>query len=146
MARSECFPALRCTALYHSHLPTASPSSLVPRGTHGYMTPEVLQKGTAYDSSADWFSLGCMLFKLLRGAQEVKEHSFFKGVDWQHIYLQKYPPLLIPPWGEVDAMDAFDIGSFDEEDTKGIKIPAFVPPITYSPEGWDIVVTLTFQM
>lgn len=37
------------------------------RGTHGYMAPEVLQKGTAYDSSADWFSLGCMLFKLLRG-------------------------------------------------------------------------------
>lgn len=36
-------------------------------GTHGYMAPEVLQKGTAYDSSADWFSLGCMLFKLLRG-------------------------------------------------------------------------------
>ena len=42
--------------------------SLSPlRGTHGYMAPEVLQKGTAYDSSADWFSLGCMLFKLLRG-------------------------------------------------------------------------------
>lgn len=39
----------------------------VCRGTHGYMAPEVLQKGTAYDSSADWFSLGCMLFKLLRG-------------------------------------------------------------------------------
>lgn len=36
-------------------------------GTHGYMAPEVLQKGVAYDSSADWFSLGCMLFKLLRG-------------------------------------------------------------------------------
>ncbi|ELK18617.1 Beta-adrenergic receptor kinase 2 [Pteropus alecto] len=175
-------------------------------GTHGYMAPEVLQKGTAYDSSADWFSLGCMLFKLLRGhspfrqhktkdkheidrmtltvnvelpeafspelksllegllqrdvskrlgcrgggrmqsrtfsissiikdttappehgvedwsAQEVKEHSFFKGVDWQHVYLQKYPPPLIPPRGEVNAADAFDIGSFDEEDTKGIKL------------------------
>uniref|UniRef100_A0A8D2LTT7 G protein-coupled receptor kinase n=1 Tax=Varanus komodoensis TaxID=61221 RepID=A0A8D2LTT7_VARKO len=147
-------------------------------GTHGYMAPEVLQKGTAYDSSADWFSLGCMLFKLLRGhspfrqhktkdkheidrmtltvnvelpdsfspelrsllegllqrevgkrlgcqgrgAQEVKEHLFFKGIDWQHVYLQKYPPPLIPPRGEVNAADAFDIGSFDEEDTKGIKL------------------------
>nr|XP_029501591.1 beta-adrenergic receptor kinase 2-like [Oncorhynchus nerka] len=114
-------------------------------GTHGYMAPEVLQKGTAYDSSADWFSLGCMLFKLLRGhspfrqhktkdkheidrmtltmnvelpdsfsvelkgllegllqrdvvkrlgclgrgAPEVKEHLFFKGIDWQQVYLQK---------------------------------------------------------
>uniref|UniRef100_I3LXY8 G protein-coupled receptor kinase n=1 Tax=Ictidomys tridecemlineatus TaxID=43179 RepID=I3LXY8_ICTTR len=147
-------------------------------GTHGYMAPEVLQKGTAYDSSADWFSLGCMLFKLLRGhspfrqhktkdkheidrmtltmnvelpdtfspdlksllegllqrevsqrlgcrgggAQEVKGHGFFKGIDWQHVYLQKYPPPLIPPRGEVNAADAFDIGSFDEEDTKGIKL------------------------
>uniref|UniRef100_A0A672MDE6 G protein-coupled receptor kinase n=1 Tax=Sinocyclocheilus grahami TaxID=75366 RepID=A0A672MDE6_SINGR len=150
----------------------------VCRGTHGYMAPEVLQKGTAYDSSADWFSLGCMLFKLLRGhspfrqhktkdkheidrmtltmnvelpdsfspelksllegllqrdvakrlgclgrgASEVKEHLFFKGIDWQQVYLQKYPPPLIPPRGEVNAADAFDIGSFDEEDTKGIKL------------------------
>ncbi|GAB1290008.1 Beta-adrenergic receptor kinase 2 [Apodemus speciosus] len=147
-------------------------------GTHGYMAPEVLQKGTCYDSSADWFSLGCMLFKLLRGhspfrqhktkdkheidrmtltvnvqlpdafspelrsllegllqrdvsqrlgcggggAQELKEHIFFKGIDWQHVYLRKYPPPLIPPRGEVNAADAFDIGSFDEEDTKGIKL------------------------
>uniref|UniRef100_A0A4W3JN47 G protein-coupled receptor kinase n=1 Tax=Callorhinchus milii TaxID=7868 RepID=A0A4W3JN47_CALMI len=147
-------------------------------GTHGYMAPEVLQKGTAYDSSADWFSLGCMLFKLLRGhspfrqhktkdkheidrmtltmnvelpdsfspelksllegllqrdvgkrlgclgrgAIEVKEHPFFKGIDWQQVYLQKYQPPLIPPRGEVNAADAFDIGSFDEEDTKGIKL------------------------
>jgi len=28
---------------------------------------QVLAKGVAYDSSADWFSLGCMLYKLLRG-------------------------------------------------------------------------------
>ncbi|KAJ8312861.1 hypothetical protein KUTeg_010234 [Tegillarca granosa] len=27
-------------------------------GTHGYMAPEVLSKGTPYDSSADWFSFG----------------------------------------------------------------------------------------
>ncbi|CAG7720404.1 unnamed protein product [Allacma fusca] len=147
-------------------------------GTHGYMAPEVLSKGTAYDSSADWFSFGCMLYKLLkghspfrqhktkdkheidrmtltmnvelpdtfspelrsllegllmrdvdkrlgcrgRGSDEVKEHPFFKGLDWQQVYLQKYPPPLIPPRGEVNAADAFDIGSFDEEDTKGIKL------------------------
>ncbi|KAL5017369.1 hypothetical protein ScPMuIL_006958 [Solemya velum] len=147
-------------------------------GTHGYMAPEVLSKGTAYDSSADWFSFGCMLYKLLkghspfrqhktkdkheidrmtmtmnvelpdsmsvemksilegllkrdvgerlgcmgRGASEVKEQPFFKGIDWTQVYLQKNPPPLIPPRGEVNAADAFDIGSFDEEDTKGIKL------------------------
>ncbi|XP_014221698.1 G protein-coupled receptor kinase 1 isoform X1 [Trichogramma pretiosum] len=147
-------------------------------GTHGYMAPEVLSKGTAYDSSADWFSFGCMLFKLLKGhspfrqhktkdkheidrmtlttnvdlpesfsrelrsllegllqrdianrlgcrgagADELKEHPFFAGIDWQQVYLQKYTPPLIPPRGEVNAADAFDIGSFDEEDVKGIKL------------------------
>lgn len=57
-----------------------------------------------------------------RGADELKEHSFFSGIDWQQVYLQKYTPPLIPPRGEVNAADAFDIGSFDEEDTKGIKL------------------------
>ena len=44
------------------------------------------------------------------------------GVDWQLVYLHKYPPPLVPPRGEVNAADAFDIGNFDEEDTKGIKV------------------------
>uniref|UniRef100_A0A673AAZ2 G protein-coupled receptor kinase n=1 Tax=Sphaeramia orbicularis TaxID=375764 RepID=A0A673AAZ2_9TELE len=153
-------------------------------GTHGYMAPEVLQKGTAYDSSADWFSLGCMLFKLLRGHSPFRQHktkdkheidrmtltmnvelpdsftaelkdllegllqrdvskrlgcqgqgygtahkqihitphpiSAFMSADMQ--MNSSYSPPLIPPRGEVNAADAFDIGSFDEEDTKGIKL------------------------
>ena len=32
------------------------------------------------------------------------------------------PPPLVPPRGEVNAADAFDIGSFDEDDVKGIKV------------------------
>ncbi|XP_068144802.1 G protein-coupled receptor kinase 1 [Drosophila tropicalis] len=147
-------------------------------GTHGYMAPEVLSKGTSYDSCADWFSFGCMLYKLLKGhspfrqhktkdkheidrmtltmnvelpdsfsaelrnllemllqrdvpkrlgcmgngADEVKMHNFFCGIDWHQVYIQKYTPPLVPPRGEVNAADAFDIGSFDEEDTKGIKL------------------------
>uniref|UniRef100_A0A4W5MFV8 G protein-coupled receptor kinase n=1 Tax=Hucho hucho TaxID=62062 RepID=A0A4W5MFV8_9TELE len=137
-------------------------------GTHGYMAPEVLQKGTAYDSSADWFSLGCMLFKLLRGHSPFRQHktkdkheidrmtltmnvelpdSFsveLKGLlegllqrdvakrlgclgrGYTHTHTcfppSVYSPPLIPPRGEVNAADAFDIGSFDEEDTKGIKL------------------------
>lgn len=147
-------------------------------GTHGYMAPEVLAKGVAYDSSADWFSFGCMLYKLLKGhspfrqhktkdkheidrmtmtmnvelpdsmstemrsllegllkreveerlgckgkgAKELKEHEFFNDMDWNQVYQLRYPPPLIPPRGEVNAADAFDIGSFDEDDTKGIKL------------------------
>lgn len=55
-------------------------------------------------------------------AEEVKQHAFFAGMDWHQVYVQKYTPPLIPPRGEVNAADAFDIGSFDEEDTKGIKV------------------------
>ena len=147
-------------------------------GTHGYMAPEVLAKGVAYDSSADWFSFGCMIYKLLKGhspfrqhktkdkheidkmtmtmsielpesmsdemrsllegllardvdkrlgcmghgAEEVKDHPYFRDVDWKQVYLLKYSPPLIPPRGEVNAADAFDIGNFDEDDTKGIKL------------------------
>lgn len=58
----------------------------------------------------------------LSRAIEIKEHPYFKGLDWTQVYLQKYHPPLIPPRGEVNAADAFDIGSFDEEDTKGIKV------------------------
>ena len=36
-------------------------------GTHGYMAPEVLTRGVTYQYPADWFSLGCMLYKLLKG-------------------------------------------------------------------------------
>jgi beta-adrenergic-receptor kinase len=57
-----------------------------------------------------------------RSAIELKDHPFFAGVDWQQVYLLKYPPPLIPPRGEVNAADAFDIGNFDDEDTKGIKV------------------------
>ncbi|ETN85897.1 kinase domain protein [Necator americanus] len=148
-------------------------------GTHGYMAPEVLAKGVAYDSSADWFSLGCMLYKLLkghspfrqhkskdkneidkmtltqdielpneglspecrdllegllkrdvpdrlgcrgRGPSEVKEHAFFRDVDWQTVYLRRMTPPLIPPRGEVNAADAFDIGNFDDDEVKGVKL------------------------
>uniref|UniRef100_A0A452U7J4 G protein-coupled receptor kinase n=1 Tax=Ursus maritimus TaxID=29073 RepID=A0A452U7J4_URSMA len=128
-------------------------------GTHGYMAPEVLQKGVAYDSSADWFSLGCMLFKLLRGHSPFRQHktkdkheidrmtltmavelpdsfspelrSLLEGLLQRDVNrrlgclgrgMRPYPPPLIPPRGEVNAADAFDIGSFDEEDTKGIKL------------------------
>ena len=36
-------------------------------GTHGYMAPEVILKGVQYSFTADWFSLGCVLHKLLLG-------------------------------------------------------------------------------
>lgn len=54
--------------------------------------------------------------------REVKEHPYFRDIDWKQVYLLKHPPPLVPPRGEVNAADAFDIGNFDEDDTKGIKV------------------------
>lgn len=42
------------------------------RGTHGYMAPEVVKKGVQYTYTADWFSLGCVLYKLLKGYSKLK--------------------------------------------------------------------------
>ena len=39
------------------------------------MAPEVLAKGQVYDSSADWFSHGCMLYKLLKGHSPFRQHK-----------------------------------------------------------------------
>ena len=55
-------------------------------------------------------------------ATEVKDEPFFTGIDWNQVYHRQLPPPITPPRGEVNAADAFDIGSFDEEDTKGIKV------------------------
>jgi beta-adrenergic-receptor kinase len=149
------------------------PSSCV--GTHGYMAPEVIKKGVQYDKSADWFSLGCLLYKLLRGhspfrsqnkdeidqitltkevqmhssfspeicelltgllhkepanrwgckdrgVDEIKESKFFSDINWDDVMEKKLVPPLVPPRGEVNAADAFDIGSFDSDETRSVKL------------------------
>jgi beta-adrenergic-receptor kinase len=56
------------------------------------------------------------------GSEEVKESAFFAHTNWDNVLAKKLKPPLIPPRGEVNAADAFDIGSFDEDDTKKIKL------------------------
>lgn len=55
-------------------------------------------------------------------SEELKTHAFFADVDWQTVYLRRMKPPLIPPRGEVNAADAFDIGNFDDDEVKGIKV------------------------
>lgn len=52
----------------------------------------------------------------------MKEHPFLASIDWQTVYLRRIPPPIIPPRGEVNAADAFDIGNFDDDEVKGIKV------------------------
>ena len=51
-----------------------------------------------------------------------KKHPWFDEVDWSRLARLGYDPPLIPPRGEVNAADAFDIGNFDDDETKGIKL------------------------
>ena len=48
-----------------------------------------------------------------------QSHSWFKEVDWARLNRLGYDPPLIPPRGEVNAADAFDIGNFDDDEVKG---------------------------
>lgn len=52
----------------------------------------------------------------------MKSHPFYADVDWQTVYLRRMVPPLIPPRGEVNAADAFDIGNFDDDEVKGVKM------------------------
>jgi beta-adrenergic-receptor kinase len=46
-------------------------------GTTGYIAPEVIMKDVEYDCCSDWFSFGCMLYKMLSG------HSPFSNSDYR---------------------------------------------------------------
>lgn len=37
-------------------------------------------------------------------------------------FLSQVKPPLVPPKGEVNAADAFDIGSFDSDETRGVRV------------------------
>ncbi len=41
---------------------------------------------------------------------------------------KKLTPPLVPPRGEVNAQDAFDIGSFDDEDTRSVRVSEMMYP------------------
>ena len=55
-------------------------------------------------------------------ADELKELAFFRPVNWLDAMNQRLKPPLVPPRGEVNAADTFDIGSFSDDDVKGVKV------------------------
>ncbi len=55
-------------------------------------------------------------------SEEIKELSFFSVLNWDDVLDKKLTPPLVPPRGEVNAQDAFDIGSFNDDDIKSVKV------------------------
>ena len=71
------------------------------------------------------FSLHCLSISplsLLCSADELKELAFFLPINWLDAMNQRLKPPLVPPRGEVNAADTFDIGSFSDDDVKGVKV------------------------
>ncbi|URD86110.1 hypothetical protein MUK42_27582 [Musa troglodytarum] len=64
-------------------------------GTPDYLAPEILL-GTGHGASADWWSVGVILFELIVGIPpfnaehpQVKQHVFFKDINWDTLARQK---------------------------------------------------------
>ncbi|KAL7604706.1 hypothetical protein Lser_V15G18406 [Lactuca serriola] len=73
-------------------------------GTPDYFTPEILL-GTGHGTSADWWSVGVILFDMIvgippfiaeqpqilgaRGATEVKQHPYFRDIKWDTLARKK---------------------------------------------------------
>ena len=60
------------------------------------------------------FRLGCGPGR----TEDVKNHVYFKGTDWQKVYLLGLTPPLVPERGTVNAANPADIGSFENQDHK----------------------------
>ena len=130
-------------------------------GTPQYLAPEILSS-EGYDNAIDWWSLGCLMYKMLigidafkfsknqslspemyeieilipdyvtkeandlirkllvinpkkrlgsgpGGADKIKNHSYFKDIDWEKAWNKELTPPFIP-----DIKDDFDLKYFDK--------------------------------
>ncbi|KAL5963931.1 Beta-adrenergic receptor kinase 2 [Taenia solium] len=89
----------------------------------------VLQIPESFEDSTKAFLIGLLQTNIEvrlgcqgQGSEELMTHSFLSNMDWEMAKRQRLQPPLIPPQGEVNAADAFEIGAFDEEDTQGIRV------------------------
>ncbi|KAJ6219144.1 hypothetical protein RDWZM_004956 [Blomia tropicalis] len=160
-------------------------------GTPDYIAPEVF-KQTGYTASADWWSLGVIMYEMLigyppfcseapqetyrkvmnwretlifppeipisseardlilrfcseeakrvgtfGGLEEIKQHNFFKGVDWEHI---RERPAAIPV--EVKSID--DTSNFDDFPDVELKIPSASSKDSESAKDW-VFINYTFK-
>ena len=57
---------------------------------------------------------------LVRGVAEIKEHRFFKGIDWNLLNKQKGKQIYTPNLENADDMKLLHFINYDEDDTNGI--------------------------
>ncbi|XP_032448456.1 serine/threonine-protein kinase Sgk2 isoform X3 [Lynx canadensis] len=83
-------------------------------GTPEYLAPEVLRK-EPYDRAVDWWCLGAVLYEMLQGLLEIKNHVFFSPINWDDLYHKR----LTPPFNPNVAGPA-DLKHFDPEFTQEV--------------------------
>ncbi|XP_054701839.1 serine/threonine-protein kinase Sgk2 isoform X4 [Grus americana] len=93
-------------------------------GTPEYLAPEVLKK-QPYDRTVDWWCLGAVLYEMLFGLLEIKNHVFFSPINWDDLYHKR----ITPPFNPNVAGPA-DLRHFDPEFTQ----EAISTSITHTPD------------
>lgn len=163
-------------------------------GTPEYLAPEIVRR-SGHGKSADWWSLGALLYELLtgvppfyggdrdtlfdtilhkeirfpkyvsakarnfirclmcrnmaqrlghRGASEVQEHPFFKGVDWDKMRLRECPAPF-KPVVEKDKNEAMGTNNFDPEFTDMPVFTFSLQSASHIPERYQKFSNFTFE-
>ena len=57
---------------------------------------------------------------LIRGINEIKEHRFFKDIDWNSLNKQKGKQIYTPNLENADDMKLLNMINYDDEESNGI--------------------------
>ncbi|XP_017457623.1 cAMP-dependent protein kinase catalytic subunit PRKX isoform X1 [Rattus norvegicus] len=106
-------------------------------GTPEYLAPEVIQS-KGHGRAVDWWALGILIFEMLsgdlikkllvvdrtrrlgnmkNGAEDIKRHRWFRGVEWESVPQRKLKPPIVPKLssdGDISNFETYPEGELDK--------------------------------